>query len=241
MHVFRISQKHSGRCIVKTYLLSISAMAILGCVHQADAQTTIFDGSNTFTKTNNFFQDSGANVQRINDRVLFGGATVNDANSTDTHIDWLSQDLNNFGVPTGSEAPFASQLIVLNTPWNSTSHITTTFGAESVAQVSAAGISGLDSYCHNNNVTYANSCWAAYFDAKKMTSASGAVYAMEGDPGSLVRHPHQTRTSKETLLDYSWPAEVNIRRVANMMPPPLFKSNPIPLNSSRELCFQAVQ
>ena len=170
------------------YGLKVLIAVALGVASPATAQTgTItLDGSNTFTKTTNFFQNEGANVQRINDRVFFGGASVNDANSSDSHLDWLSANLIGFGVPSGSEAPFASQLLVLNTPWNSTSHITATFGAESFAQVSAAGISGLDSYCHNNNTTYATPCWAAYFDAKKMTPATGPVYAIEGDSGSLV-------------------------------------------------------
>lgn len=173
---------------MKYALRILTALTALSTVSVTASQTgtRTLDGSNTFTQTTNFFQNHGANVQRINDRVFFGGASINDASSSDSHLDWLSANLIGFGIPTGSEAPFASQLLLLNTPWNSTSHITATFGAESLAQASTAGISGVDSYCHNNNTTYATPCWAAYFDAKKMTSATGAVYAIEGDPGSLV-------------------------------------------------------
>jgi hypothetical protein len=172
--------KYGLRVLIAAEALSVASPIC------AQTKTPTPGGVNTFAPTTNFFADQGANVRRINDRLFVGGASVNDANSADSHLDWLSAHLVGFGVPTRSEAPFASQLLVLNIPSNSTSHIAATFGAESLGQASAAGILGVASYCHNNNPVYATPCWAAYFDAKKMTAIAGAVYAIEGDSGSLV-------------------------------------------------------
>ena len=168
---------------------NLIALTILAAPSAGFAQTVI-PGSNTFPKTGNFFQNYGASVQRINDRVLIGDASINDANqdpnNPDTHLDWLSKNLVTvFHVPNGSETPYASQVLILNSD-NPTAHSALTVGAQTLNEGDASGTAGLNSYCHNNNVSYATPCWAGYFDAKKMTSSSGPVYAIEADPGSLV-------------------------------------------------------
>lgn len=161
------------------------ALTILAFPSTAFAQTVI-PGSNTFPQTENFFENDGANVQRINDRVFVGGGAINDASQPDTHLDWLSTNLVTvLGVPNSSETPYASQMLILNSD-NPTSHSALTIGAQTLNEGDASGAAGLNSYCHNNNVSHATPCWAGYFDAKRMTSSSGPIYAIEADPGSLV-------------------------------------------------------
>jgi len=58
-------------------------------------------GSNMFnmTSTGNWYQNSGAYVQRFNDRMLVGGATIGDGDSPNTTQDWLTAYQNSFGIP----------------------------------------------------------------------------------------------------------------------------------------------
>lgn len=65
--------------------------------------------------TTNFFTNQGARIQRLNDRVFFGGATVNDGQASSTGLDWLSQAMAAQGVASaGMYQTFAQNYFLTN-------------------------------------------------------------------------------------------------------------------------------
>ena len=133
-----------------------------------------------------FFTQNGAVIQRLTDRVMIGGAALNDCAFPNVYQDWLTVFQIATGLSAGSIA--SAQSAVLNS--GSTSE---TAGGGFVAGIQSLNFASVStnaiSSTHivvNNNATYATNGWALYAEAHKTTSASGNVYACELDTRTLA-------------------------------------------------------
>lgn len=123
------------------------------------------------TGTNPLFQNYGCKVNRMNDRVLIGAATVNDANYPSTMKDWLEQL-----VPaTTSIAQLAS---------------ISTFGGIGVlggARASDSGASGpansfgIAGIVQHDDAANSKVTWGVYGEARRIANANGIAQATEFD------------------------------------------------------------
>lgn len=130
------------------------------------------------------FVQNGAKIQRVADRLLVAGATVNDGRFPNDTKDWLSTFQTAAGLSNGSIVSATSA--ILNGP-NEQSAQTLVAGAQSLTFTSAAtSCIGSSAYAVNNNPTYATKAWAFYGEAHKTNPTSSAVYGMELDTRTLV-------------------------------------------------------
>ena len=139
-----------------------------------------------------FFTQNGAVIQRMNDRLMVGGATLNDCAYPNVYQDWLTTFQIAAGLSNGSIA--SAQSAVLNS--GSTSE---TAGGGLVTGIqslnfASAGTNAIASghYAVNNNATLATDAWALYAEAHKTTAASGSVYACELDTRTLAATTNPT-------------------------------------------------
>ena len=134
-----------------------------------------------------FFTQNGAVIQRMTDRLMVGGAALNDCAYPNVYKDWLTTYQNTLGT-TGLIV--ASQAAVLNSGSTSeTGACGFLSGIQSLNFASAATAAiGITGYVLNNNDTYATNGWALYAEAHRTGAAANAVYACELD----------TRTTKAT-------------------------------------------
>jgi hypothetical protein len=127
--------------------------------------------------TGQFFENYGANVNRLNDRVLIGAAADNDACAPNVVKDWLEAVVGN--------TVLASQAAVLST-----------IGGIGLVAGSRASDStwswtfGSQSFAINDDTETPHPAWAAYAEARRSAGA-GLVQGMEidvinqGDAGSI--------------------------------------------------------
>lgn len=139
--------------------------------------------SATAPSTGQFYQNAGANVSRINDRLFVGGATSNNATNSASQPDWLTT----YQLAKGRTYGYiqTSQLAVLNgsaaqdslTPFVSGAQTTGRTGGSQVIAVTGMGV--------NNNSTGngANAAWGGYFEAFRDTTSNGngGAYGIEID------------------------------------------------------------
>lgn len=132
-----------------------------------------------------FFTQNGANINRLNDRVLIGGATVNDGAFPNVTQDWLSAFQVAAGLSSGSLV--STQFGVLNDPTNASAAVTSLFGAQSLNATSAgASTIGVSGYAVNNNATLATSAWGLYSECHNTGAAVVSCYGLEVDPRSTA-------------------------------------------------------
>lgn len=138
----------------------------------------------TSAATAQWFQNLGANVGRVNDRLLIAGATVSDANFPNVVQDWLTAFQIAAGLSAGG-TEFAT--IAALTGVNSQSDVGAVFGSQTLNFVAAgASCIGTESYAVNNNAALATSAWAYYGEAHKVNAAVASAYGMELDVRSLA-------------------------------------------------------
>lgn len=130
-----------------------------------------------------FFTQSGAVIQRMTDRLMVGGAVLNDCAFPNVYKDWLTTFQVAAGLSNGSVTSATSA--VLNSQEAGGSALIT--GAQSLLSTSA-GASTISSghFAVNNNTTYATSAWALYAEAHKINATTSSVYACELDTRTLV-------------------------------------------------------
>ena len=149
-------------------------------------QMTVASALNAFDqkRTGGHFVQSGAKIQRLNDRVLIGAATINDARYPNDTKDWLSVFQTDAGLSNGSIVSATSA--ALNDS-NEQSAQTFIAGAQSLNFTSQfTSCIGSSAYAVNNNASHATKAWAFYGEAHKVNSTSSAVYGMELDTRTLV-------------------------------------------------------
>lgn len=149
------------------------------------------DGAGFAQATNLIFPQDGAIIQRLNDRLMVGGATESDLLFPNVVKDWLTTYQQAAGVSNGS---------ILNTQAAS---LVNTNNAAAIGFLSAsrntnftsAGTAciGLMGVAWTDNPTYAAPAWAGYYEAhREAGSAASSIYGSELDLRSMMEtiNPH---------------------------------------------------
>ena len=134
--------------------------------------------------TGGFFENEGATINRLNDRLLVGAATTNDGVWPNVAHDWLTA----FQLSIGDSGTINTSQAAILTQALSTSLMTgLAVGARS-ASFNSAPSDGLAiaAFAINDAPTFASDVWAFYGEAHRVTPAAGAAIAMELDVRSTV-------------------------------------------------------
>jgi hypothetical protein len=135
-------------------------------------------------RSGNFYSHAGAKINRFNDRVFIGQATINDAAMPNVTRDWLTDFQVSAGLSNGSIV--SSQSAVL-TDTNNQANVAFLAGSQSLNFISAgAACIGNASFVVNNNASLATKAWGYYGEAHKINATSSSVYGMELDTRTLV-------------------------------------------------------
>lgn len=148
--------------------------------------------------TGQFWAQNGAQINRMNDRVLVGGMTASDASYPPVSMDWFMQ----YEKSVGYTNPTLSGVLCVSTSPSPTAQesVASTFAAQSLTATSPyASCIPIEAFAINNNLSYGTSAWAFYGEAHKTTTQSGSVYGMELDVLTVVSggspNPYQQGTS----------------------------------------------
>jgi hypothetical protein len=131
-----------------------------------------------------FYGNNGANIQRFNDRVFIGDATVNDGiGPTPTVPDWLTAwQVSTVGIPFGRATSTQFASLATAAAAAVTSPSAGLFAARSFnANQSGQNFIALETYALNNSPTFANSAWGLYTEAHRVNNAVGATIGYEID------------------------------------------------------------
>lgn len=131
--------------------------------------------------TGQFFANTGAQVNRINDRVFIGGGTVNDGNLPNVARDWLSTYQNYFFTAGGNPPAVTTLMNVLGSA-------THAFGGEPFLAAghtvngtgTGANAIGVQAYGIANNTNFGGDfSWAFYGEGHRAHEGTGNCYGME--------------------------------------------------------------
>lgn len=151
----------------------------------------------TQNATGQFYQNAGAKVNRINDRLFVGPAALNLGTNVANQPDWLTQ----YQLAKGRTYGYVqtSQFTVLNDQASQTSLTTAVFGAKSSPPLEGGSqviaVTGMGVNNASNGQT-ANAAWAGYFEAYRdtATAGNGGAYGIEIDTmnfvGSVTTDPY---------------------------------------------------
>lgn len=139
-----------------------------------------------------FFAQNGAKINRINDRLFIGGATLNDGRFPNVQQDWFTQFQLSIGVPVG--ASVSSLLNVMNAGTTSETGAVGMLAAIQSKYFASAGTAAIamEAFVVNNNTSLTTNAWAIYAEAHKTTSATASVYACELDTRNTVASVNPT-------------------------------------------------
>ena len=151
-----------------------------GVYTQINGASSLFVINNQLATGGWYASDSTpANFNRLNDRVLIGGATLLDGKSAPVSEDWLTAKLVGFGIPVGSTITQASQALIETTDGNGTSHnALVTAAHNSVSNSNAVAVSGYG-YCDSTSASAG--CWGGYFEGRRLNGTTGPAYGIETD------------------------------------------------------------
>lgn len=139
-----------------------------------------------FLTTGNWYQPLGENVQRLNDQLLLGGATLNDMVNhvgTGGTGDWLSTFEIAAGL-AGGATQFAALASLTGTNASNSAGI---LGAGQSLHVTSSGASsfGVEAYAVNNNASLQTSAWGVYSECHRTNSTVGQCNAFEAEVRNL--------------------------------------------------------
>lgn len=154
----------------------------------------------TSTSTGQFYQNLGANVSRIQDRLFVGSASANLGTNVNSQPDWLTT----YQLAKGRSYGYVqtSTLAVENAS-NSSSETTLVSGAQVGAQSGTQPIA-ITGIGVNNGASGSGQAWAGYFEGYRDTtgSATGGAYGIEADTmnyvGAADSDPYQ-QNSNQTI------------------------------------------
>ena len=126
-----------------------------------------------FPASGQWYQNSGAYVTRLNDRLLIGAATVSDANLPNVTQDWLTQFQNSVSI---SPLPRQGNLTVLNTAGLGLNDATIVAGVHSngmpACTSGCADMEGITSIALADSSISNNNIWAFYGESHCLGGAS---------------------------------------------------------------------
>lgn len=135
---------------------------------------SIIIGPITQALTGHYYQDEGANIDRLADRVFVGDAILNNGNFLQgSPTDWLDTYQAEIGLAPVVNSVFASLAFH---PGN----IGVLGGAQSVDYTNPAESTiGVAGYAYNNSATLSTGGWAYYGESHRRTTAVGNSYGAE--------------------------------------------------------------
>jgi hypothetical protein len=141
--------------------------------------------------TNQQFVNSGAKIQRLNDRVMIGDACLNDGLFPNVTKDWLSAfQTSQAGGPANGTILGAQMASLGNSAWCGVGFLS---GAQSL-NIGATNVIANCSFAVNNTVSGATPAWAYYGEAHRMNNTAGQTVGFEIDVvqrGALAQnHPY---------------------------------------------------
>jgi hypothetical protein len=176
---------------------SINGAAIGATVPSTAAFTTLSSAGMatlhgvTAPSTGQFYQNMGATVNRVSDRLFVGPAVLNNATNVASQPDWLTQ----YQLAKGRTYGYVqtSQMSVLNGLASQDSLTTLVVGAQtsgrtaSGSQVIAATGVGVNNNSGNIGAS-GNQAWGGYFEGWRdtTTAGNGGAYGIEADSINLV-------------------------------------------------------
>lgn len=140
-------------------------------------------GPLSMSSSGQFYQGSGAKVNRINDRLFVGPATLNNGTNVAVQPDWLTT----YQIAKGRTYGYVqtSQMSVLNKDSTQDDLTTLVVGAQNKTRTGGSQVIAVTGMGVNNNTTgnTANAAWGGYFEAFRDTTASGngGAYGIEID------------------------------------------------------------
>jgi len=144
-----------------------------------------------------FYSQSGSFVNRVNDRLFIGDATVHDGRGPGTLTpDWLTTWQTGLGIAYGSMASAQSAVLGTQAAEAVTDVLGFLAGVQTIYATSAAASPvGIESIAINNNATYATSVWAHYAEAHRFNNTVGSTIVAEFDPtqrgAAITINPYQ--------------------------------------------------
>lgn len=182
--------------------------------------------------SNKFFTEDGAVVNRINDRLFVGGATVADGAYPQVTNDWLSAfyDANGY---TGHV--LEGQIAVLNNN-SPDAGFGAQFASHSLNFTSAATSSiGVSTVAVNDNATLGTYAWGLYVEGHNMNTTVEGTYGAEIDirnlGNSVQADPYQQGINHSTCLQLAAGAGVSATGQANATAALSVQKNPLPFNT----------
>jgi hypothetical protein len=131
-------------------------------------------------RTGDFYEEQGADIQRLRDRVFMGAAADNNGTNTGNQPDWLTQYLLSNGRDFGFQQVTQVAVLADGTTGNEGSNAflgaarTSTF----TNMGNAIGILGVGL---NNNAALNTGAWGGYFEGFQQPGMTGPCYAAEFD------------------------------------------------------------
>lgn len=167
--------------------------------YAADGTTVTGTKSPSFAATGSWYAPT-ANIQRWNDHMFVGGATVNDGLSPNGNQDWLSGFEQSIGLSQGATQFY--EISALTEPGSASAAGASGIlaGTQSLYNASAGTTPiGMASFAVNNNATLAISAYGFYGECHRETSAVGQCIGIEVDPRAAVAEPNDPRPGQQGL------------------------------------------
>lgn len=127
-----------------------------------------------------FYEEAGAKVQRLRDRVFVGDAAAHLGTNAGSQPDWLTTFLLTKGRTFGFQ--HVAQMAVLQDSGNTAGGNAVVAAARTSPLTAAGGVIGVLGVAVNNNSTFSCGAWGGYFEGFQQSGALGPCYALEADP-----------------------------------------------------------
>lgn len=130
--------------------------------------------------TGEFYENQGANIQRLRDRVFMGAAADNNGTNTGSQPDWLTQYLLSNGRTFGFQQVTQAAVLADGRTGNEGSNAF--LGAARTSTFTNVGNAiGILGVGLNNNASVNTGAWGGYFEGFQQPSMAGPCYAAEFD------------------------------------------------------------
>lgn len=139
-----------------------------------------------------FYSQSGARINRLQDRVFVGDAAVNDGQGPTNPVsaDWLTLWQQSLGIAFGSITSTQFASLTTSAAAAVTSPSAAVFGTRSLnSNQNAQNFIATEAYAVNNSPSFTNSVWAHYAESHRVNNVVGAAIGHEIDStqrGALV-------------------------------------------------------
>ena len=157
--------------------ISAAMQPIVSAATLALAQSLLGVSPLNSVATGQFYQNNGAIVNRLNDRLLIGAATAQDGNTPEVTKTWLGQAASGEYLYLDS----TSVLEVASIPGAQVSGAFGTRTSDTPVSAGASGAFGIVSYGQNDNAITGQQVWGGYFPAVALSPLAQYTLGVEAD------------------------------------------------------------